>query len=422
MGPAEEDVVVTGWNLLCSLGSEPESLWRRLAAGESGIRGIESFPPAELPCRIAGELQGWDPKEHVQPRKSLKVMSRDSQLAVASSLQAFHHSGLKRDSLDPDRMGVIYGADRVRLEFSDSKGPYEHSIENGAISVHKWGGSGMFHLPPLAFLKTLPNMLPAHVSIVLDARGPNNTLHHDAASGLLAVEEGARTLAAGRADMLLVGSAASRISAYDMTRAELMDVLSRRNDAPGAACRPFDLHRDGAVRGEGAGSLVMERRSDAALRGAKVWGVVRGAASAYRPPAGGEGVRRAIEHAVRVVLKQAGWNAEAVGHVNAHGLSTPEEDRWESAALAAVLPGVPVAAPKGNFGNLCAGSGVAELAVSLMAFAHDAVPPIANFSDPDPAAPVAAVRGTPLAGRPRTCVCVNFTRWGQAVAVALSAE
>lgn len=422
MGPAEEDVVVTGWNLLCSLGSEPESLWRRLAAGESGIRTIASFPPAELPSRIAGELQGWDPKEHVQPRKSLKVMSRDSQLAVASSLQAFHHSGLKRDSLDPDRMGVIYGADRVRLEFSDSQSPYEKSIENGVVTIEKWGGSGMFHLPPLAFLKTLPNMLPAHVSIVLDARGPNNTLHHDAPSGLLAVEEGARTLAAGRADMLLVGSAASRISAYDMTRAELYETLSRRNDAPAAACRPFDLHRDGAVRGEGAGSLVMERRKEASARGAKVWGVVRGAASAYRPPAGGEGVRKAIEQAVRMALKQAGWKAEEVGHVNAHGLSTPDEDRWESAALAALLPGAPVTAPKGNFGNLSAGAGVAELVVSLMAFAHDAVPPIANYTDPDPAAPICAVRGALLGGRPKTCICVNFNRWGQAAAVALSAE
>lgn len=416
---ADDDVVVTGADLLCALGTEPAAIRDALLAGRTGFRPIESFPARELPCRLSAEMNGWDAKEYVQPRKNLKVMSRDAQLAVAGAIRARHTAGWAAGQLDPERTAVIYGADRVRLSFDDCAGPYVRSRENGAISLRIWGETGMFAIPPLAFLKTLPNMIPAHVSIALDARGPNNTLHHDAVSGLLALDEGVRTVAARRCDTAFVGSAASRLNPYDWSRAELHEQLSRAAD-PARACRPYDLARDGSVRGEGAGTLVLERRREALLRGATILATVRATGSTSRPPSAPDRVPRALRALIAALLRRAGMTAADLGHINAHGLGSTDEDRWEAEVFADLLPGVPVIAPKANFGNLYAGGGIAELVVSLWAFRDDLLPPIAGTTRLDPACPLRAVLGSPLSGRPRSCLVVNFTRQGQVAGAILT--
>lgn len=416
---ADDEVVVTGADLLCALGTEPAAIWDALVSGRTGFRPIETFAAHELPCRLSAELTGWDAKEYVQPRKNLKVMSRDAQLAVAGAIRARNSAGLAAGQLDPDRIAVIYGADRVRLGFDDCAGPYVRSRENGAISLRIWGETGMFAIPPLAFLKTLPNMIPAHVSIALDARGPNNTLHHGAVSGLLALEEGVRAVSAGRCDTAFVGSAASRLNPYDWARAELHEQLSRSAD-PAFACRPFDVARDGSVRGEGAGTLVLERRRDAVLRKANVLGTIRAAVSTSRRPTDPDRVPQALRAVVAMLLRRAGMTAADLGHINAHGLGSLDEDRWEAGVFADLLPDVPVIAPKANIGNLYAGGGIAELVVSLLAFRHDLLPPIAGTTRLDPACPLRAVLGSPLSGRPKSCLVVNFTRQGQVAGAILT--
>src|SRR5947209_380476 len=239
--------VITGIGVACSIGLTPDACWESLAQGRGGIRRIRQFDPSGLPVQFGGEIEEFDAKKYIdkKERKSLKVMARSIQLAVAAAQTA----------LDDGKVGKV--------------------------DLEKWGGEGLKHITPLWMLKYLPNMLACHVSILHNAQGPSNTVTQSDVAGLLALGEAYRVLVRDQADFFLVGGGESRINPLSMVRQCLFDALSRRNDTPEKACRPFDRRRDGFVLGEGGGVFVLEELEHARRRGARIYGEVVGFGAAF---------------------------------------------------------------------------------------------------------------------------------------------
>lgn len=418
---SKPDVVVTGVGIISPIGIGSENFWKSLQEGRSGIRPIESFDTGDLPVRIGGEVRDFDPKQYVRPRKSLKLMARDSQFAVAAASLACEQAKIEVGSVDSNRVGVVLGADRIRNTLQESESTYRACLEDGEFQFARWGSHGMYEAFPLGFLKVLPNMLASHISILWDARGPNNTIHHNELSSLVAIAEAASIIERGHADIMICGAASARVQPVDWIRDCLTKELSRRTDSPSEASRPFDSQRDGGVLGEGAGIFILERREHAVARGAPILARIAGSASTFEPPngntpTGGKAIRRAIETATR----KAELSLEDLGHVNAHGLSTIVDDQVESQALSELLPDAPVTAPKSYFGDLGAAGGAVELAASVMGIDRGLVPGTLNYESPDPACPVNVIAGPPKFTSKDSCVSVNRMPQGMAAAIVVS--
>lgn len=420
MSPVE--VVITGVGVVSPIGIGREAFWDSLRLGRSGVRRLESFDASSLETSVVGDVSDFDPKQYVRPRKSLKVMSRDGQFAVTASDLACADAGLAEGAVDPDRLGVVFGADRIRNDLDEVADTYRACFVDGEFDLRRWGTAGLAGTFPLLMLKNLPNMLASHVSILRDARGPNNTLHLAGVSSLLSIAEAVSVIQRGAADVMLAGAASSRLHPIDWARAQITRQLSLRQSPPETLSRPFDLERDGEVRGEGAGAFVLESRDFAEARGAKILARVVSWGSSYegrlngRAP-DGSGLARAI----RAALVSGQLTAADIGHVNAHGLSTQLDDRLESQSLAETLPDVPVTALKSYFGNLGPGSGAVEMAASVLSFAAGWVPPTLNYEHPDPACPIPVIAGAGLSGSAPLALLVNQSVSGQGVALIIAA-
>ena len=408
--------------IVSPIGIGREPFWEALCAGRSGVRALDIFAGSDLPAPLAADIPDFEPQKFVRPRKALKVMSRDIQLAFAAAEMAAAEAQLEAHPVPPERLGVVLGADMIAAELPDIEGAYRGCIDQGRFDFGRWGVRAMSDIFPLWMLKYLPNMPACHIGIARDARGPNNSLTLGEVSSLAAIAEGTAIIARGQADAIIVGGASARSNPLVWLRRKGLEV-SQRTDQPAAACRPFDAERDGMVFGEGAAAYVLESREQAEARGARILARVLGYASRFEPerpgqPRQGSAIRGAIEAA----LAAANLRPEEIGHVNAHGMSTTEDDRLEAAAIRATLGNVPVTAPKSYFGCLGAGSGAVEMAVSLLAFEHQSLPPTLNYEHPDPACPIQVVHGGPQPlGLPRALVH-NQSRVGQSVAVVLSGE
>jgi 3-oxoacyl-[acyl-carrier-protein] synthase II len=238
-------------------------------------------------------------------------------------------------------------------------------------------------------------------------------------SSLAAIAEAVRVIERGHADTMIAGGSGSNVHPAAWIRGAVFG-LSRRSDDPAAASRPFDAMRDGAVNGEGAGALILETRENAEARGAKLLARILGFAGTFEPRRNGQVVQgTAIRHAITGALRNAGVDAADIGHVNANASGALLGDAVESQAIAATLGDVPVTAPKSYFGDLGAGSGAVELAVSLLALEEGAVAPTLNYEYPDPECPVNVVRGEALKCEKRTALVLNDAHFGQAMAMVL---
>jgi 3-oxoacyl-[acyl-carrier-protein] synthase II len=420
---ADDDILITGVGVVSPFGVGIDALWDALVARRSGVRPIRSFDASHLPVRIAAEADDFDPRLYVEPRKSLKVMSRDMQLGVVAAKLAWADACLSSGAPDPDRIGVVFGADRMRHELSEFAPLYRASLVDGKFQLARWPTLGFKQANPLLMLKVLPNMLSSHISILQDARGPNNTVTMRELSSLLAVAEAAEILRRGTADVMITGGASSRLHPLDLARSCVAEQLSRRDGDPAAASRPFDAQRDGQVVGEGAAAFILETRRHASARSARVRGQLLGWSSTAQPESNGQRPSGlAVRRALVAALSRAGLAPSQIGHVNAHGLSTVQDDRIEASALVDVLADIPVTAPKSYFGNLGAGGGAVELAVSLLALEHGQIPPTLNYHRGDPDIPLSIVRGEPLRGRAPTCISVNHNTLGQIAAAIVLAR
>ncbi|MFH1921614.1 MAG: beta-ketoacyl-[acyl-carrier-protein] synthase family protein [Planctomycetota bacterium] len=414
-----DEVVITGLGVACPIGIGKQRVRDSLLAGRSGVGPIRLFDPAGLPVEIAAEVDDFDPKAHVRPRKNLKVMARDAQLGVTAASLACQDAELTSGAVDPERLGVVFGADRICGPLEESEASYRACMVGGHFEFSRWGKEGMAAMFPLGFLRLMPNMVASHVTIAHDARGPSNTMHQGELSGLLAVSEAARILQRGRADVMIAGGASSQMNPFDWVRHCVLGALSTSRDDPTTVLRPFDADRDGQVWGEGAAAYVLESRRHAEARGATILARLLGWSSTCEPNDGGPPKGSGLERAMRLALERAKLKPSEVGHVNAHAVSAVADDQIEALAIHACLPDVPVTAPKSYFGNLGAAAGAVEMAASVVALGDGLVPATLNYRRPDPKCPVPVVHGEPLAAGARTALLVNWAWVGQAVAVAL---
>jgi 3-oxoacyl-[acyl-carrier-protein] synthase II len=415
------EVVITGVGIASPIGVGRDQVWDSLVARKSGVLPVDYWEVAGWIAPWGGQVTAFDPKEYIQPRKSIKVMSREMQLAVAAAEMAWRDAGLEDAHLDPDRLGVIGAAGFMFSELDELRAPFQTWIAQNDFDINRWSKEAMSEMFPLWMLKYLPNMPACHIGIRYDARGSNSTISHGDVSPLLAIAEGASLIRRDLTDVVIVGGTGTRINVSDLVWHQGARLSCNRAVSPGAICKPFDLHRTGMVLGEGAAEFILESRDHAERRGVRPIARVAGCASRFeaaaesRTPTG-----RAIRQSIDAALKEAHLETYHVGHVNAHGVSTLEDDPMEAKAIRQALGNVPVTAPKSYFGHLGTGSGAVELAVSLVGLAHGAIPPTLNFDTPDPACPVNVVR-EPQPVASRTFVKVNHNTTGQAAAVVITA-
>lgn len=420
----QREVVITGLGVISPIGIGADAYWESLVQQRSGVTELTAFDNKSCPCKLAGEVGEFDPKQYVRPRKSLKVMSRDIQFGVAAAEMAVTDSGLKDVTVDPERMGVIFGADMIYCDVEEMKQPYQSCIIDGKFDYQRWGTYALSDMYPLWLLKYLPNMPACHIGIAHDARGPNNSVTLGDVSSLQAMCEAVRVIERNQADVIVTGGTSSQLhpTCVDF---RLRNLLSHKNpDPPSAACRPFDADRDGTVPSEGSAAFVIESREHAERRGAKIIGRILGYGSTYgaRQNNGSPGNGAAIQAGIKRALADANLTAADVGHVNACGIASLAGDRAEAHAIREVLGDVPVTAPKSFFGDIGAGSGAVEAVASLLGLARGEIPVTLNYERPDPECPVNVVHGSPQPTGKPVALLLNQAEMGQAVAVVIAEE
>ncbi|MCA9086656.1 MAG: beta-ketoacyl-[acyl-carrier-protein] synthase family protein, partial [Planctomycetaceae bacterium] len=410
-----------------------DAFWQSISSGVPGFRRVELLPYVGTPGAIGGEVSDFTDssakKEHLKDlKKQIKVMCREIQLGVAAALQAMRHAGLSTGDIPSDRIGVGFGANLMSsppevlmdsvVASSDADGHFDYS---------KWGlneDNRFKGMEPLWLLRYLPNMPGCHIGIAVDARGPNNSLTLDEASGGLCVAEAANIIRRGRADVMITGTTGTRLNAVKACQAQKWDVLADGDAAN--RCRPLDRSRGGEVLSEAACTLILESRAHAEKRGAKIWGTLLGTgASCVAGVDGTADEQKAVEQASAMALQQAGISPADIGHVNMCASGHPERDRFEARAIHSILgqasSTIPVTALKSYLGSAGSGSALCELAGSLLGLDAGIVPRTLNFSDGDADAPLNVVSGDHLPVSNRIFLKTSVTRMGQASAVIIQA-
>lgn len=414
------DVVITGIGIVCPLGVGREAVWSAIENHRSGVRVIDRFAEAKLPIPIGGEVPDFEPKQYVKPRKSLKVMSRETQLGFTAAELAWADAAIEDAKIDPEQLGVVVGTNLFRSPPEDVAASYQATYKEGKFDIADWA-TGIQEIYPLWMLKYLPNMACCHIGISRDARGPINTIVQGDVSSLIAIIEAADVVARGHAQVMIAGGASTMLAPIDLAW-HGGSGMSRNIENPAAACRPFDADRDGSVASEGSAMFILESRQHAEQRGATIYAQVLGYGRRFEPcspekPATGQAIRQSIEAALAMSNIPAG----EIGHVSAHGLGTIEEDAIEAQAIERTLGDVPVTAPKSFFGNLGASSNAAELAVSLFGMQRGVIPPTLNYEQADLACPVNVVT-TPQLSRSPTVLALSHKLTGQAVSLLIRKE
>jgi len=373
-----ERVVITGIGLVTPNGIGTEETWRSVLAAESGIAPITLFDAAGFSTRIAGEVKGFNAEQWI-PKKKLKEMGRFAHLSVAASHLCLKDAAVDLTDEDREKCGTFVGVGIGGLEYL-----YQHSI-----TLYEKGPS---KVSPYFIPTVIANLAAGQVAMALGLRGPSYCNTSACASSAHSVGEAFEWIRHGRTHMMLAGGAESTITGLGIGGFGAMFALSRRNDEPARASRPWDRGRDGFVCGEGAGSLLLESLSSAKKRGAKIYAEITGygaSCDAYhitKPAPDGEGAVRAM----RMAIDDAKIDPEVIDYVNAHGTSTPQGDIEESRALVKIFGDhalshkLWVSSTKSEMGHLLGGAGAVEAALTALAIHHGKVPPTANLEEQDP--------------------------------------
>ncbi|HEY3787580.1 MAG TPA: beta-ketoacyl-[acyl-carrier-protein] synthase family protein [Urbifossiella sp.] len=416
---ARRRAVITGMGFVTPIGSTPAAVWESLRSGRTGIRRIQAFDPSSLPCQIGGEIPDFVAKSVLAKsyRSQIKAMARPVQIGVVAAQLAMENLGLAKGSLPPDRFGVEFASVMGATEIDDLA-RMSKTCTSGSrqpVNMEAYGRDAVPEMPPLWMLKYLPNMPACHVTILYGAEGPSNTLIPNDAAGVEAIGEALRILRRGAADFMLVGGSESKINPLSLSRFNTFAPLTRDNDHPTTAVRPFDRDASGTCMGEGAGAFGLEDLEHAKQRGANIIGEVVGYASGMDRGHKGPGLTRVIRNA----LADAGIEPGDVDHVNAHGLGVKEMDAFEARGIAGVFGrDVPVFAPLSRFGNMGGAAGVVELLCSVLALQNGELPGTLNCENPSPDCPVTVHTGAPRKMAKPYVLKTAFTDLGQcAVAV-----
>jgi beta-ketoacyl-acyl-carrier-protein synthase II len=361
---------------LCAIGNTPDEIWASAIAGKSGIGTITRFDPTGFETTIAGEIKGFDAAE-VVGRKEARRMDRFAHLAVAAALQAREQAGLVEANVDPTRVGALIGTGMGGME----------TMEQGAEALLTGGPR---RVSPFVVPAMLGNMASGNVSIAVGAKSSNFAPVSACAAAGHAIGEASLIIQRGDADVVYAGGAEAPITRLGIAGYGAMGALSRRNDDPAASSRPFDGGRDGFVLAEGAAVLILEEREHALERGATILAEIIGYGSTddanhiVQPGPGGEGAARAIVMA----LAKAGLEPSAIGYINAHGTSTPLNEKLETEAIKRAFGDfayqVPISSTKSMTGHTLGAAGAIEAVITIQAMLNDMLPPTINQEIPDP--------------------------------------
>jgi 3-oxoacyl-[acyl-carrier-protein] synthase II len=373
-GHESRRVVVTGIGLVSPLGIGTEPTWEGIVQGRSGIGPITRFDVSEYPCRIAAEVEGFDPADYVE-RKDVKKVDLFCHYGIAASQFAIDDSGLLDSEFDGNRVGAIIGAGMGGLPLIERT--HKVLLERGP------GRVSPFFIPGLII-----NMVAGQVSIRYGFRGPNSATVTACTSGLHAVGDAFRQVQLGFADAMVAGGAEAIIARLSLSGFSAMKALSLRNDEPEKASRPWDRDRDGFVIGEGAGILILEEHQRALDRGASIYAEIVGygmSGDAYHISAPHpEGV--GAELVMRNALADAGLRGEEIGYINAHGTSTPLGDAAEVEAIKRVFGDhaydLAVSSTKSSTGHLLGAAGGLESGILALSLHHQILPPTLNLDNP----------------------------------------
>lgn len=368
----ERRVVVTGVGAVSPVGLTVDATWDSLVAGRSGVATIESFDPSDLPVRIAAEVKGFDGNQVFGKRRA-RHLDRFVQLALVAAREAIESSGLD-PTTDPHRAGVVFGSGIGGIS----------TLEEQILVM---AARGADRVSPFMCPMMIPNMAAGEIAMEWGLRGPNSCTVTACAASTHAIGDAADMIRLGRADVMIAGGSEAAITPITMAGFAAMKALSERNDDPANASRPFDADRDGFVVGEGAAALVLESLDVALRRNAVIisevvgYGLSCDAHHMTAPEPHGEGAIRSM----RMALDQARLAPQDVGYINAHGTSTPPNDRTETLAVRTVFGReVPVSSTKSMTGHLLGAAGALEAVACLQVLRTGILPPTINYETPDP--------------------------------------
>ena len=389
-------VVVTGMGIVAPQCRSLAELWDLLNSGVSVARPYDGFGLISLatPADFNGHIDDFESPDTTQQkaiRKSLKVMSREIQMAVAASCRALNCAEIRIGQFPPERIGISFGSDYILTTPEDVLDGIRSCMAGSQFDFSQWGTSGLSKMTPLWQLKYLPNMPSSHIAILNDFHGPSNSITLREASIGAAVGESVEIIASGRADVMVAGTTGSRLHPYKLLHAKQHEELTE------TACRPFDQHRDGTLLGEGAGAIILEEKEHAERRGANCWAEIICGSYRCRFHRSGQDFRReAVRDVLEQVLRRGNALPEQIGHINAHGLGSKSSDSAEAKGIHDVFGQrtnpIPVAATKGCFGNLGAGSGTLELIAGILALKNRTLYPALHFSAADSSCPISVVQ------------------------------
>ena len=369
-------VVVTGLGCITPIGHDPESLWASLRQGVGGVDRIRAFDASEYPSQIAAEVKDFDPGQFLGP-KEVRHSDRFVQLAVAAAKQAVAHARLDITREDPTRIGVWVGSGMGGLT----------TIEEGYRQLQERGPA---RISPFFIPMIICNMAPGLISIALGAKGPNACPVSACATSGHALGDASRIIQRGEADVMVAGGSECAVTPLGVAGFCALKALSQRNDEPSRASRPFDKDRDGFVIGEGAGIVILEELGHAQRRGAAIlaefigYGMSGDAYHMTAPDPEGRGAAACMARA----LKDAGLTPQDIDYINAHGTSTPLNDKVETLAIRTVFgpraSQVPISSTKSMTGHLLGAGGAVEAIACVMTLRDQVIHPTINYETPDP--------------------------------------
>ena len=369
-------VVVTGLGAVTSLGRQVEELWSRILDGQSGVRPLQAIDARRFRSQIGGEIVDWATDGYLDPKEA-KRLDRFAQFGVVAGMDAVRDSGIDFSREEPYRCGTILGSGIGGL--LEIEAQHVRLLNRGPEKV------SAFTVP-----KMMTNAACGYLSIMYGLRGMNQAVSTACASATNAIGDAVRAIRYDEADVVVTGGTEAALTPLGLSAFCSLRALSERNDDPPRASRPFDAARDGFVLSEGAGLLVVEELEHAKARGANIYGELLGygwsadAGHITQPDENGVGASYAMKRA----LDDAGLNPEQVGHINAHGTSTPLGDQAETVAVKNVFGeharNVSISSTKSQLGHLLGASGGVELIFCLLALRHGVIPPTINYETPDP--------------------------------------
>jgi 3-oxoacyl-[acyl-carrier-protein] synthase II len=404
-------VVITGLGVLCPAGNGKEQVWAALLAGRSGVARITLFDPSPYPIQFAGEVKDFDPST-LASAKELRRMDRASLLALAAARQAVEDAGLRPADLEEETTGVFIGS---------AAGGFQQLLEQHQVLLER----GPRRVSPFFIQNMLADSPAGHVAIALGLRGPNMAVVSACATGTQAIGEAVHVIERGDAEVMLAGGTEAPIHPVILSGFAVMHALGGSNEAPERASCPFTLDRTGFVLSEGAAVVVLETLERARARGAFVYAEVAGSAAtcdAFDMAAAPEDGTYAAR-CMRKALRNATLQPEDIDYINAHGTSTPLNDRAETEAIKQVFGDhaykLAVSSTKSMTGHMMGASGAVETVICALTLRDQLIPPTINYDRPDPACDLDYVPHHPRATRVRAVLSNSFGLGGHNATLAL---